>query len=228
MERDKPLVFLSSTSDLAAERAALRDALRPFYELYLYEEDHAGRSAPETAVRERIQQSDVFVAVLGPAYGTSLTESAEPKSIVEWEFDTAVARESLEILTFVKKQSLGSLVDPRQQQFVNRVTSFRGGRWCRFFESGTELVSIVRDSLTVWVLRSLNRMKQSNLEIARWLHSIFLVVTSVSILAAIVVNVPPFRSSFTLTARVAVCAICASITALCGGLVRLQLGGKHD
>ena len=227
MERERPLVFLSSTSDLAPERTALREALRPLYDLYLYEEDHGGRSSPESVVRQRISESDVFVAVLGPAYGTPFEGVGQPKSIVEWEFDTALERESLEILTFVKKSSSGTDVDPRQHQFVTRVTNFRDGRWCRFFESGNELVTIVRDSLTIWLQGSLRRMKQANLAIAERLHRICIGVTSVCIAATMAIIVPPLGDSFTTTARVTVCGICASIIALCGILVRLQAGGRN-
>jgi hypothetical protein len=226
MERERPPVFLSSTSDLATERAALRDALHPFYELYLYEDDQGGRKSPEATIRERIQASKVFVAVLGPSYGTPFTTSAPPKSIVEWEFDTAMAREELEVMTFVKRSS-GTLVDPRQQQFIDRVTAFRSGTWCKFFESGNELVPIVRDSLTIWLLDYTHRLKQSNLAIAQWLDSRFRVITAALLILVIAVNVPPLRDMNTVAGRVTICAICFAMIAGFAGLLRTHLGGKN-
>lgn len=226
MKRGKPTVFLSSTSDLANERAAVTKALRPLYEVYAYEEHHAGRASPEDAVRQQILESDVFLAVLGPAYGSTFSTTPHPRSIVEWEFDTATERRSLEIITFVQTPPAGAIVDPRQQTFLTRVTSLKGV-WCKFFTSSTDLVAGVDRALTEWLVDFWGRIQESKRVVARWLHSILTGFTMLAIVSVIVVNVPPVRNLFTVTSRLAFCGISASIVVLCAMLMRTELGGRR-
>ena len=58
------LLFISSTSDLKAERQALADNLRPTYEAFLYEELGAGGVPPEDVIKKKIENSDVFIGLL--------------------------------------------------------------------------------------------------------------------------------------------------------------------
>lgn len=98
-----PVVFISSTSDLAAEREALASMLPPAYAPYLYERDRAGSRSPEDRCREMIEHSDVFVCLLGERFGSLYSFDVGPRSIVEWEFDTARERDHLELMTFQKE-----------------------------------------------------------------------------------------------------------------------------
>src|SRR5438045_9495902 len=105
----KPLVFVSSTSGLAEERRELEARLSRVYELYLYEEDRARGASPEQHCRDMINQSDVFLGVLGLDYGSGFPGADGKRSIVEWEFDAAQSRSDLEILTFVRQLRAGEI-----------------------------------------------------------------------------------------------------------------------
>src|SRR5438105_971267 len=143
----KPLVFVSSTSGLEEERRELEAKLPNIYELYLYEDDRARGASPEQHCREMISQSDVFLGVLGPDYGSGFPGADGKRSIVEWEFDTAQARSDLEILTFVRQLGAGESRVPEQQTFVDKVKGFRAGHWCKEYATPPELVELARTSL---------------------------------------------------------------------------------
>lgn len=145
-----PVVFISSTSDLAAEREALASTLPPAYAPYLYERDRARSRSPEDRCREMIEQSDVFVCLLGERFGSLYSFDVGPRSIVEWEFDTARERDHLELMTFQKEPLTN--IDPGQQAFLDRVTRFRTGIWCKRFHSTSQLVQDVSQSLLLWLV----------------------------------------------------------------------------
>lgn len=166
---DRPIVFISSTSDLTEERKALLASLGPLYEPYLYEEDRARRGSPEERCREMIERSHVFVGILGARYGTPFPSDAE-RSIVEWEIDTARRCETVEIMAFLKKLPPGAEVDPRQKRLLDEVTRFESGLWCKFFESTDNLVQLVRSSLEGWLVEFWARMQQRQREGAFSLH----------------------------------------------------------
>lgn len=149
---NKPLVFISSTSDLSATREALAKALRPIYEPYLYEEDRARGRTPEKQCRKVIDRSDVFLGLLGASYGTPFDPPKDNRSVVEWEYDVARTRDDLEIMMFISQATQTTTVDKRQQLFLRRITSFRGGAWCKFFTSTQELVKTARESLERWLV----------------------------------------------------------------------------
>jgi hypothetical protein len=75
-------VFISSTSDLAAEREALASKLPPAYAPSLYERDRAGSKSPEERCQGTIEQLDVFVCLLGERYGSLYSFDVGPRSMV--------------------------------------------------------------------------------------------------------------------------------------------------
>jgi hypothetical protein len=149
--RPKLLVFISSTSDLGEERRAVAEALRQSFDPYLYEEDRARRTTPEQRIRSVIGKADVFVGVLGASYGTALPSDGQGRSIVEWEFDTALARKDLEMMTFLKTGAQEAATSDRQKDFLARIKGFRGGSWCKSFTVASELPALVAGSLLAWL-----------------------------------------------------------------------------
>lgn len=163
----KPRIFISSTSDLSAERKALAE-LSHVVELYFYEKDRARKENPETHCRKMIERSHVLVGILGTEYGTPFPGGQAELSIVEWEFEVARARKELEIMAFIKKVSPEtSGIDPRQQRFLARVQDFRTGVWCTFFESPQELITLLRDSIIGWLSEFLERKRDAQAPVAR-------------------------------------------------------------
>ena len=149
----KPIVFISSTSDLVAERAAVATALRPSCEVYLYEEVGGGRASPREQCERAIRRSDVFVILLGPTFGSTVPEDEQGRSIVEWEVDTAMRRPFLEVMPFIKGGRDNVSADPRQQSFLVRIRDFNQGLWCKFFRTPGELVELVNQSVRDWLIR---------------------------------------------------------------------------
>lgn len=219
----KPVVFISSTSDLSEERKALLANLGSLYEPYLYEEDRARRGSPEERCREMIERSHVFVGVLGATYGTPFPSDPQ-RSIVEWEIDTARQREDMEIMAFLKKLPPGTEVDPRQKQLLDRVTAFESGLWCKVFESTDNLVQLVRSSLEGWLVEFWGRMQRRQLQGALSLHRVLaafaLAVVLVLIVFALSGSTPPRRLALASGAV-------AAFVLLCIVLFIAETGGRH-
>lgn len=161
---EKPLVFISSTSDMKEDCDALVEDLRPTFEPYSYHKDPARRVVPQQRCREVIAESDVFVGLLGPTYGTTMRDG---RSIVQWEHDTACYY-SIEILVFIKNQVKGTMVQPPQKEFINRLTAFedKNGLWCNFYDSQSQLLEMVRRSLDQWLVDRLRRLRRAVLTLA--------------------------------------------------------------
>lgn len=150
--RTRPLVFVSSTSDLVAEREALRTRLPPTYHPYLFEHDRARRLAPRRRCRAVIGRCDAFVGVYGSMRGSDLPRDAQGRSIVEWELDVAFAREELPIMAFLGARPDDPSVEPGQRELLARLTDFDDGQWCQFYSSPDELADGVRASLNEWLV----------------------------------------------------------------------------
>jgi len=223
---EKPVVFISSTSDLAEERTALLAGLGPLYDPYLYEEERARRGSPEERCREMIDESNVFVGILGASWGSPLP-SDPSRSIVEWEIDTARKRDDLEILAFVKKLPAGAEVDPRQKKLLDSLTGFEQGLWCKFFDSPEGLVQLVRSSLEGWLVEFWAHMQQARFGAALRLHRVLLAVAGVLAAALLVVAVSQLRERFTTTALVAASACVATMLLLSIVMLLAETGGSH-
>lgn len=139
---------------------ALAAALRPDFEPYLFEQDRARRDSPQARCAQMIASSDAFIGILGSEYGSSHDGDGEPRSITEWEFDTASARDDLAIMMFLDARTRQGVSDPRQARFLRRIQGFGQGAWCKFFSDSAELVSLVRLSMVRWLAEYLVQSKQ--------------------------------------------------------------------
>lgn len=222
----KIFLFISSTSDLKAERQALAEDLRRLYEPFLYEEFGAGGVSPEDVLREKLEKSDVFIGLLGPRYGSPYQPPGDMRSIVEWEFDTARSHPNLEVMPF-RKVVPKDTVEPSQLEFINRLTAFgRGGMWCKEFDSPQTLVKVVRESLEGWIIRQHFKVKESSVS---WLNRILapvavgLVLLCVLVSLLFIAQIVPFSQSsvFGFCALV-FCTIMLGVVALMS-----QIGGRN-
>ena len=96
-----------------------------------------------------VECSDVFIGLVGSLYGSPLPCDDRGRSIVEWEFETACARETIELLLFLKVAE--ATIEPAQQRFRDRISNFRGGYWCKSYASPDELVLYGLRSLMRWL-----------------------------------------------------------------------------
>jgi hypothetical protein len=176
------LLFISSTSDLKAERQALAESLRPTYEPFLYEELGAGGVPPEEVIKKKIENSDVFIGLLGPRYGSPYSPPGDNRSIVEWEFDTARGNSALVVMPF-RKCVPQDQIEPPQLKFIERISAFgKGGMWLKEFDSTQNLVKLVRDSLEGWMIVQTEKVKR---RILPWLHTALMVTALASTLLCI-------------------------------------------
>lgn len=224
---EKPLVFISSTSDLVEERKALLANLGPLYQAYLYEEDRARRGSPEERCRAMIESCHVFVGILGGAWGSAFPGDPQ-RSIVEWEIDTARKRDDLEILTFLKKLPPGADVDPRQKKLLEEVTGFEHGLWCKVFDSAESLVQLVRSSLETWLVELWARTQKARLGAAFRLHRVLLWVAAAAALALLALAVTPLRLQITTAALIGASACVATLVLVCIVWLLAETGGPHD
>jgi len=220
--RGSPTVFISSTSDLAAERQALAGKLPPAYDPYLFEQDRARAKSPEDHCREMIEQSDVFVCLLGVNYGSVYSfDVSGSRSIVEWEFDTARKRDDIELMVF-RKDPLPK-TDQRQQEFLNRISGFRDGVWLKQFASPDELVRQVGESLLRWLVEFRLAVKAARLRHRARVRLGFLGLTLLSAggLAAAIAGRGAFATKYLV-------AIAVAVAFLCTTAIAYELGGKHE
>lgn len=224
----KPTVFISSTSDLTDERSSVGSALRPHCEPYLYEEDRGGRESPRARCARKIGESDLFLVLLGPNFGSPLPEDAEQRSIVEWEVDTAMSRADLEIMPFLRRDLDRAVTDPRQRRVLAKVRDFRSGLWCKFFSSSQDLVAIVRDSMIGWLVEEWPRIwaRRTRRREGRIVPRIALTVALVAALGALLVGLTPIASGFS-SRSLLVFSVSAGVTVLVCSLLWLQYGGRH-
>jgi len=162
-----PRVFISSTSEFAAERELLKqkiEALPDFrFDAYTYEPEAAGAEPPEERLRGVLENSEIFVLILGDTFGSEYPGSAE--SIVEWEYNYARSNKK-ELKAYVKHPA-GPSLDPRQAAFVARAVAFRSGSWIRRFAATPQLIldviadlkKWIVDAGTLWILRRPERSR---------------------------------------------------------------------
>ena len=146
----KPVVFISSTSELKAEREAVAQTLRPDLEPFLYEEHAAASGTPRQVCQRWLELSDCFVALVGPRYGSMCPGETPERSICEWEYDVARAQRGCERMVFIQEPP-AETVEQRQQQFIKRLRGdFQTGEWCKNFQSSKDLVVDVLQAVVHW------------------------------------------------------------------------------
>jgi hypothetical protein len=219
----KPFVFLSSTSTLGEERGQLKEKLPRVYELYLFEEDRARGASPEAHCERRIGQSDVFVSILGPDYGSVTPDGL--RSIVEWEHDIAAKRPDLESMGFVKVVDPGVTRDPRQQALIDRLSRFRGGSWLKTYRTPDQLVSCVRASLEHWLAEVFAAVRSRRAELRKAFLLPLSALPVACVLGLVVLAVLSGAAGLTRSAMIGLCVAVEVIVMLCGTLL-LWLGWR--
>jgi hypothetical protein len=189
--RSRPLVFVSSTSDLEPLRRTIADALRPTFDAYLFEEDRPRGDTPREHCRRVINESEVFLGIVGARYGSCLGEG-DARSICEWEFDTASERDGIEIMMMLSRVEDPTRIEPEQRRFRDRVSGFGRGVWCRFFHSTQDLVLSVRQALTTWLVEFFCQSAEKRAEGRRWARRFAIpmaVVAVMALIAAVALNI---------------------------------------
>ncbi|MCL4846880.1 MAG: DUF4062 domain-containing protein [Acidobacteria bacterium] len=222
----KPLVFVSSTSQLDEERRRLREELPRVYELYLFELDRARRTSPERRCREQIERCDVFLGILGTDYGSAFP--GEARSIVEWEHDQAASRDDLEILGFVKTPGAGETRDPRQQAFLDRLSHFRHGAWLKAYVTPPELVATARASLEQWLAEFFTAVRERQATLLRTATIPLTVVPTALVVGLVGLVLSSGASRLTSHAMVGLCLSVEALVVLCFVLWLRLSGGQHD
>lgn len=194
------------------------------YEVYSYDRDRARRQSPESHCRQMIAESHVFLGVLGTRYGSRFPGSAQ--SIVEWEFETAVAQENVELLGFIKTPGEQEAVEPEQKAFIDRVTDFRGGLWCEWYDTPSELVERARTALEQWLVEFWAGAQRVRLELHDWLQRYVLLASVLAVLALVVIAFTPLRDWFTPRSILAVSLSVVSVVLLCLVLLWTVIGGR--
>jgi len=151
MSFSMPRVFISSTSEFAAERELLKQQIEtlPDFRLdaYTYEAEAAGAAPPEERLRNVLESSEIFVLILGDRFGSEYP--GRSTSIVEWEYEYAKSKKK-ELKAYVK-DPLGPSADPRQAAFVARAVAFRSGSWIRRFAQTPQMIVEVVADLKKWI-----------------------------------------------------------------------------
>jgi Domain of unknown function (DUF4062) len=107
----------------------------------------------ETAARE----CDLFILLLGPQYGWVIPEY--DISVVEYEFNAALAADRTKVLVFVR-QMLGADADPRQTVFIERVCNFTTGHFrATPYRGPDDLAARVATDVTQWLQTRLREIR---------------------------------------------------------------------
>lgn len=180
-----PRVFISSTSEFAAERELLRQQIEalPGFRLnaYVYEAEAAGSAPPEERLRDVLESSEIFLLILGDTFGSEYPGRAT--SIVEWEYEYAKAARK-ELKAYVK-HPLGSNADPRQAAFVERAVAFRDGSWVRRFTETPQMIVAAISDLKKWVGDAATLWISGRRERNQWKDRVVLGTAAVVALATI-------------------------------------------
>ncbi len=143
-------IFISSgQTEFAKERGALRDYLRGdplmrrFFEVFLFEEVPASDRRPDALYLDEVERCDIYVGLLGNAYGT---EDAEGISPTEREFDRATAMGTHRLI-FVKGVD-DSARNPKIQALIEKA---QAGLIRKRFNSSEELVAGLYTSLVEYL-----------------------------------------------------------------------------
>jgi hypothetical protein len=181
-------LFLSSTGAMQAERDAVVAAFAGGpYAIFDYKERPSGRRSPERECRAAIEESDLFVGLLGPDFGTAFPGDQGGRSIVQWEFACARSRPEpwLEIMAYIRRPAPGEPSDPRQQAFIDELTGFRDGLWAKWYASAPELSRLVADHVRRWRERFDRYVAPRLAEVSRMVARLLTTVVALATLSAV-------------------------------------------
>ena len=210
-------MFVSSTFDLKAERRAIEDELRGFpYKVFLYEDEPALPTSGKDHCLWNLGQSRLVVLLAGPRYG-SVVPATQPKSVTEWEFETARSKPlCLPVFGFIRDDAFHS-TDESQRDFVARLQGFEGGVSRGTFKTTAELKSKVGRALHRWNLDFRLAREGPRRQIA---EAIMKLVTQLMIVTVIAFLLAMTLWELDRTVLLTVCVLL--VVALLGGLALVQ------
>jgi hypothetical protein len=138
----RPRIFISSIEKGyeeirdAAERAIVNAGFEPVRA----ERFPSHRTSPRNGCLDAVATSDGVVVILGKRYAGELPVSG--LSAVEEEFDEA-RRLHKQILVYVEQTDH----EPRQSEFIKKVSDFVTGHWRNSFSDAIELETLVENNL---------------------------------------------------------------------------------
>lgn len=210
-----PQVFISSTSEFAAERQELASAIDSMgdmdFRAYIYEDERPAGTSPEQQCARRMRESELVLLMVGSKFGTTFPD--RDTSIVQWEYEYA-QKLPRPLHPYVKKLPDVAALDPRQAEFIRTLTDFRTGTWSRIFSSETELMDWSLRDLRKWRLDSWKLHEESRTDRTRWKDRLLLAaagMVSIALAAGLVIglvtDVPASKLGIVLGAGVAALGI---------------------
>lgn len=192
-----PRVFISSTSEFAAERELLKKQIESLPDFpisaYIYEADSAGSTPPEERLRAVLEDSEIFLLILGDSFGSEYP--GRSTSIVEWEYE--YAKENRKELKAYVKHPLSSKADPRQAAFVSRAVAFREGSWVRKFGETPQMIANAISDLKRWIVDAGTLWINGQQERNRWKDRVVLgscavvaLMTMGGVVASVFIGIP--------------------------------------
>lgn len=210
-----PQVFISSTSEFAAERQKLAAAIDSMsdmdFKAYIYEDERPPGDSPERHCARRMRDSELVVLVVGSKFGTTFPNT--DSSIVQWEYEYA-KKLPRPLHPYVKKLPDIAAVDPRQAEFIRDLTDFSKGTWSRIFATESELLDWSVKDVRRWRLDSWKLHEDTQVDRRRWKDRLLLgvgaligVALSVALIAGLFTDVPASKLGIVLAAGVAALGI---------------------
>lgn len=143
-------IFISSVqTEFAQEREALSDYLRGdplmrrFFDVFLFEDVPASDHRPDALYLDEVEQSDIYVGLLGNDYGSEDTDGISP---TEREFDQATTND-VHRLIFVK----GTSDDNRHPKMQALIRKAQAGLIRKRFNTSEELVTALYTALVEYL-----------------------------------------------------------------------------
>ena len=210
-----PQVFISSTSEFAAERSKLASAIDSMsdmdFKAYIYEDERPPGTSPEKHCARRLRESELVVLVIGSSFGTTFPNSSS--SIVQWEYEYA-KKLPRPLHPYVKKLPDIASVDPRQAEFIRSLTDFSQGTWSRIFSTESELLEWSLKDVRKWRLDSWKLHEELKGDRRRWKDRVLLgagvlvgAALSVALIAGLFTDVSAAKLGIVLAAGVATLGI---------------------
>ena len=147
-------VFISSNqTEFAEERKFLVDNIRNdpsfdnYFDVYIFEEDSAKSEASDKVFTQRVEQSDIYIGIIGNTYGF---EYADGVSATEFEFNKFNAVSSKSYF-FVK---MNDDADSKSKEFFNKI---RDSKKYKRFTTKEELLKEVKLSLMECMINNSKR-----------------------------------------------------------------------
>lgn len=141
-------VMISSTvEDLLPEREAAERAIVGLkLERFRAETFGSVSHPPEVVCAFMAEQCDIFVLIIGGRSGYRI--QSQEKSVVEFEYDTAFAKDPKKILAYVK---VGVKRERRVKTFLKRVENYHTGFFRSEFRTADELHDKIQENIMRWL-----------------------------------------------------------------------------